>query len=123
MTIDDSPAYYTARVVDPKFKIEWFERRWSTDHEKLERLKDSVTHHWETHYRSCHAQDSSSISISEQLQQIELGSDGDSNDNDDSLLDLSTYISASYTDTSSQEIDEFTEYVSSAPRNAFELTE
>lgn len=121
--IDDSPAYYTARVVDPKFKFEWFERRWSTDHEKLERLKYSVTHHWETHYRSCHAQDSSSISISEQLQQIELGSDSDSNDNDDSLLDLSTYISASYTDTSSQEIDEFTEYVSSAPRNAFELTE
>jgi hypothetical protein len=30
-----------------------------------------------------------------------LGSDSDSNDNDDSLLDLSTYISASYTDTSS----------------------
>jgi hypothetical protein len=52
-----------------------------------------------------------------------LGSDSDSNDNDESLLDLSTYISASYTATSSQKIDEFTEYVSSAPRNAFELTE
>jgi hypothetical protein len=121
--IDDSPTYYTARVVDPRFKFQWFEHRWGVDREKrksLPGLKDAVNNHWQKHQRRYHPQDLRSIS--QQIEQINLSNDSDVGDNDDSF-GLEEYMSSSYRPTADRKVDGFEEYASSTLAENFELNQ
>jgi len=123
--IDDSPAYYTARVVDPRFKFEWFEHRWGTDSEKrklLAGLKEAVNNHWQEHRERYQPEDL----ISQQIEQINLTNDSDTDiDDNDNSLNLEEYMSAPCNPTASSDwkIDGFEKYASSPPQEDFALNQ
>jgi len=120
--VDDSPAYYTARVVDPRSKFEWFKQRWGSDHDKckwLEGMKQVVNDHWQTYRSRYLPQDSKSTT-----QQTQQPSDDDDDDdsNDDSLC-IEEYMRISYNSKQTRKVDAFTEYTSSAPEQQFQLAQ
>jgi hypothetical protein len=128
--VDDSPAYYTARVIDPRFKFEWFEQRWGTDPEKrklLQGMKAVVKDHWQTYRSRYHSQETQDVNlISRQIQRINLGKNSDKNDSDDDnddSLNMGAYMSTSYGPTSNREVDVFGEYVTSTPQEDFQLSQ
>lgn len=121
--IDDSPAYYTARVVDPQSKFEWFEQRWGPDRDKrrwLQGMKEVVNDHWRT-YRSRHLlRDSCSA-----YQQAKQPNPGDDHSNDDTCdsLGIEEYMRISHNSNPTRIVDAFREYTSSAPEQQFELAQ
>ena len=122
--VDDSPAYYTARVVDPRFKFEWFEQRWGPDRDKrkwLQGLKEVVNDYWQKYRSRYLQQDSNSTSqqAQQQAQQLNLSDD---EDNDDSL-DMEQYVKMPYSSKPTRKVDAFAEYTSSAPEEQFELSQ
>jgi hypothetical protein len=123
--IDDSPTYYTARVVDPRFKFQWFEHRWGADSEKrklLSGLKDAVNKHWQKHRERYHPEDL----ISHQIEQINLTEDSDTDyDGNDNSLNLEEYMSAPCKPTASDgcSVDGFEKHTSSPPQEDFALNQ
>ena len=120
--VEDSPAYYTARVVDPRFKFEWFEQRWGSDRDKskwLQGMKEVVNDNWQK-YRS-HYLPQNSNWTSQQSQQLNLSSNN-SEDSDNSL-DIKEYMRISYSSKPTQKVDTFVEYTSFPPEQQFELAQ
>lgn len=119
--LDDSPAYYTARVVNPQSKFEWFEQRWGPDRDKrkwLQGMKEVVNDHWRT-YRSRYLSQGSH-SAHQQSKQPYLG-DNDSDDNTCDSLGIEEYLRISHNSEPTQIVDAFAEYTSSAPEQQFKL--
>jgi len=118
--IGDSPAYYTARVVNPRLKFQWFEQRWGTDDGKrkwVQGAKEVVIDHWRT-YRSRYRPQEYSGSSN---QQANLG-DSDRDDTCDSL-GIDEYCGISYDSNPAQHADGFEEYITSDPDKKFQLHE
>ncbi len=118
--IDDSPAYYTSRVVNPCCKFEWFEQRWGSDRDKckwLQGMKKVVNEHWQTYQSRYLPQNPNSI-----IQQVQqsISNDSDEDSNNDSL-GLEEYMKLSYDHQQARKVDAFTEYISSAPEQQFRL--
>jgi hypothetical protein len=71
--VDDSPAYYAALTMDPRYKFEWFEQRWGsnpTKREWLQGAKAVVREHWQKYRSRHHSQDSNSTSQRPQKAQV-----------------------------------------------------
>jgi len=110
--VDDSPAYYAALTMDPRYKFEWFEQRWGsnpTKREWLQGAKAVVREHWQKYRSRHHSQDSNSTSQRPQKAQVLTR-----NLNDDDEFDTEEHLRISY-DRGLQKIDEFGEYIATAP--------
>lgn len=119
--VDESPAYYAARVVDPCCKFEWFEQRWGSDRDKckwLEGMKKVVNDHWQT-YQSRYLPHDSNSTI-QQPQPLSSSDDNEDDSNDDSL-GVKEYLKISHGSQRTRKVDAFAEYISSAPEQRFEL--
>ena len=123
--IDDSPAYYTALVLDPQSKFQWFEQRWGMDREKrkwLQGMKEVVNNHWQSYRSQQPPQDPCSA-----YQHDPKSSLADSNsDHDDTCdsLGIEQYLRLSHDSIpKKQSSDVFNEYTSSPPVPRFELTQ
>jgi hypothetical protein len=121
--VDDSPAYYTARVVDPCSKFEWFEQRWGPDRDKskwLEGMKKVVNDHWRTYQGRYLPQGSNART--QQAQPPTLSDDVDDGGIDDSF-GLEEYMRISHNSQLTREVDAFVKYTSSAPERQFQLAQ
>jgi hypothetical protein len=123
--IDDSPAYYTARVLDPQSKFQWFEQRWGKDREKrkwLQGMKEVVNNHWQTYRSQYQPQDSCSADQHDPKLSL-TDSNSDHDDTCDSL-GIEEYLRLSHDSISQKQTsDVFGEYTSSPPVPRFELAQ
>jgi hypothetical protein len=120
--VDDSPAYYTALTMDARYKFEWFNQRWGstpTKRDWLQGAKDVVRDHWQTFQSRHHSQDSNSTSLGPQNPQVPTQSLRDDDDDDDEF-DTEEHLRISY-HSRLQKLDEFEEYVATAPDPLHEL--